>query len=200
MEGAIGDLLDRAPCGFVSYGDDGRVIHINATLLDRLGYTRDDVVGRHIETILAVGSRIFHQTHFFPLVKLHGRAQEVFMLLRAHDGEDVGVLCNAVRQERGGIEVIDCVFMEVRERRKFEEALLQARQAAERANVALEERRREAEEQARLLESQALDLEEQHQQLEEQTTELEVQSEELQEANERLQLLNEDLERQREAA
>ena len=200
MEGALGELLDTAPCGFVSYDDDGRIIHINATLLERLGYTRDETIGRSVETILAIGSRIFHQTHFVPLLKLHGRAQEIFMLLRARDGEDVGMLCNAVRHERHGIVLTDGVFMEVRERRKFEEALLQARQAADRANVALEERRREAEEAAQLLESQAMELQIQHQQLEEQATELEVQSEELQAANEGLQTLNEDLERQRAAA
>ena len=200
IEGALGELLDRAPCGFVSYGDDGRILHINTTLLERLGYARDDVVGKHVETIFAVGSRIFHQTHFFPLVKLHGRAQEIFMLLRARDGEDVGVLCNAVRHERNGAQAIDCVYMEVRERRKFEEALVQARQAAERANVELEKRRADAEETARMLESQALELELQHQQLEEQATELQVQSEELREANDALQALNEDLQAQREAA
>ena len=193
----LGELLDTAPCGFVSYADDGRVAQINATLLDRLGYARDDLVGRHVETILAVGSRIFHQTHFVPLVKLHGRAQEIFMLLRARDGEDVGMLCNAVRREREGAHLTDCVLMEVRERRKFEEALLQAKQAADRANVALAERTREAEEAAARLESQALELELQHQQLQEQATELEVQSEELHEANAALQSLNEDLERQR---
>jgi PAS domain S-box-containing protein len=200
VEGVVGELLDRAPCGFVSYADDGTIIHINATLLERLGHTRDDTIGRHVETILAVGSRIFHQTHFFPLVKLHGGAQEVFMLLRARDGEDVGVLANAIRHERSGVHATDCVFMEVRERRKFEEALLQARQAADRANVALEARRRDAEEAARRVESQAMELELQHQQLEEQATELVVQSEELQGVNESLQLLNEDLQRQREVA
>ena len=200
MEGALGELLDRAPCGFVSYADDGRILQVNATLLERLGYSREDLVGKHVETIFAIGSRIFHQTHFFPLVKLHGRAQEIFMLLRARDGEDVGVLCNAIRHERGGVHAIDCVYMEVRERRKFEEALLQARQAADRANVELERRRQEAEETSRMLESQALELELQHQQLEEQATELEVQAEELHEANAALQTLNDDLQRQREAA
>jgi PAS domain S-box-containing protein len=200
VDAALGDLLDNAPCGFVSYSDDGRLIHVNTTLLDRLGYARDDVVGKHVETLLAVGSRIFHQTHFVPLVKLHGRAQEIFMLLRARDGEDVGVLCNAVRHERNGVHATDCVFMEVRERRKFEEALLEAKQTAERANVALEERRREAADAAAQLESQAVELELQHQQLEQQATELEVQSEELQEANEALRLLNTDLEKQRAAA
>ena len=146
MENILDELVDKAPCGFVSFGDDSKIIYVNTTLLERLGYTRDEVIGRHVETIFSVGSRIFHQTHFFPLVKLHGRSQEVFMLLRARDGEDVGMLCNAVRHERSGVEVTDCIFMEVQERRKFEEALLHARQAADRANVALEARTREADE------------------------------------------------------
>lgn len=179
MTPEVGDLLDRAPCGFVSYGDGSRIAAVNSTLAERLGYEVDDLVGKALEEILATGSRIFHQTHFFPLVKLHGRAQEIFMILRARDGEDIGVLCNAVRRERGGTSYTDCVMMEVRERRKFEEALLEAKQVAERASVTLEE--------------QAGELELQHHQLQELAAEMEVQSEEL-------QALNEDLESQRAAA
>jgi len=36
----IGSLLDRAPGFFLSFGDDGRVVLANATLLERLGATR----------------------------------------------------------------------------------------------------------------------------------------------------------------
>jgi PAS domain S-box-containing protein len=200
MTASDGRLLDTAPCGIVSFDDDSRIVYVNTTLVERLGYTREDLVGQSVETILTVGSRIFHQTHFFPLVKMHGRAQEVFLLLRARDGEDVGMLCNAVRHERDGVLVTDCVLMEVRERRKFEEALLQAKQAADRANIALEARTREAEEANELLESQALELELQHQQLQQQAAEMSAQSDALREANEALQTLNVDLEQQRHAA
>src|SRR6185312_14008599 len=95
-------LLDSAPCGFVSFLDDGRVRVANRTLLEMLGYTLDEVLDKHIESILAVGSRIFYQTHFFPLLRLHGRADEIFLLLRGKSGEDVAVLANAVRRERRG--------------------------------------------------------------------------------------------------
>jgi signal transduction histidine kinase len=200
MEADLGDLLDRAPCGFASFGDDGRIAYINSTLLERLGFARDDLIGQQVEQIFGVGTKIFFQTHFFPLVRLHGRAQELFLLLRERGGDDVGMLCNAVRHEREGRYITDCVFMEVQERRKFEEALLSARQAADRANVALKTRTREAEDAAAKLESQALELEVQHQTLQEQAAELEVQSEALQQANEELQTLNDDLERQRAAA
>jgi PAS domain S-box-containing protein len=200
VERPLGDILENAPCGVVSFGDDGRIHYANATLLTRLGYTHELLTGKHFETLLGTGSRIFYQTHFYPLIRMHGRAQEVFLLLRARDNEDVGMLCNAARREIDGAYVIDCVFMEVKERRKFEEALLDARQIAERANAALQDRTKEAESAASLLERQALELELQHQQLHEQATELEAQSEELQSTNDELLELNQELEKQREAA
>src|SRR5687767_12346043 len=138
MDDASAGLLDKAPCGFISFGDDSRIAYINATLLTRLGFTGEELSGRHVETILGVGSRIFYQTHFFPLVKLHGRAQEVFLLLRAKSGEDVGMLCNAVRHERDGSTFTDCALMEVQERRKFEEALLDARHQLQEQAIELE--------------------------------------------------------------
>jgi signal transduction histidine kinase len=125
-------LLDCAPCGFVAFTDDGTVRVVNQTLLDMLGLTREAVVGRHVENVLTVGSKIFYQTHLFPLLRLHGRAEEIFLLLRSGSGEEVGVLLNAVRRERGGEWVTDCALMRVRERRKFEDALIRARQELER--------------------------------------------------------------------
>ena len=194
------ELIDRAPCGFVSFGDDSRIALINSTLLERLGYTREELVGRHIEAIFTIGTRIFHQTHLFPLVKLHGRAQEVFLLLCAKDKEEVGVLCNVNRLERHGVIANDCVMMEVRERRKYEEALLQARQAADRANVALESRTREVEYANQQLEAQAVELELQHQQLQEQADELEERGEALRMLYADLQRRTDELEAQRAAA
>jgi signal transduction histidine kinase len=196
----VDELLDLAPCGFVSFGDDGGMIVVNATLASRLGYDRDALIGRHLETILAVGSRIFYQTHLFPLVRLHGRAEEIFMLLRGKDGEQIGVLCNAVRRPRGGTHVTDCVLMEVRERRKFEDALLQAKQEAERAHEALQARTAELERANSQLESQALELELQQQHLEDQACELTTQGEALQTLNDELVRRGEELERQRAAA
>ncbi len=200
MERQLADILENAPCGFVSFSDDGRIGYANATILARLGYSSELLTGKHFETLLGTGSRIFYQTHFYPLIRMHGRAQEVFLLLRTRDGEDVGMLCNAARRELDGAYAIDCVFMEVKERRKFEEALVEARQNAERANAALQERTTEAEFASSQLEKQAVELALQHEQLQQQATELEVQSEELQSANDELVDVNHELEKQREAA
>ena len=184
----------------VSFADDGSVLTVNSTLATMLGYERSELVGRHVETILTIAGRIFFQTHLFPLVRMQGKAEEMFVLLRHKEGGDVGALLNAVRHERDGHAVTDCVLMEVRERRKFEDALVRAKQAAEAANVALQLRTREVEEANERLEQQTVELELQQQQLQQQTAELEAQSEETLAVNEELTARTHELEEARRVA
>jgi PAS domain S-box-containing protein len=172
---AIDPLLDDAPCGFVAFGDDGTLRVVNRTLAALLGFAPDELEGRHVESILAVGSRIFYQTHLFPMLRLHGHVEEIFLLLRGKHGEDVAALANAVRRERDGEWVSDVVMMRILERRKFEDALLEARRTAEAATAAADQSRRETEEANELLERQALELELSQEQLREQAVELEHQ-------------------------
>jgi PAS domain S-box-containing protein len=190
-------ILDAAPCGFLAFADDGTVLHANATLLALLGYARAEVEGRHVERLLTIAGRIFYQTHLFPLLSLHGRADEIFLLLRPKAGGDVGALVNAVRRERGGRPVTDCVLVPVRERRKYEDELLRARRAAEQASAELEARGRELERANEQLESQAVELELQQQQMQEQHAELEAASEDLHAINEALARQAEELDRRR---
>ena len=154
-------LLEALPCGVVTFQDDGTIVAVNATLGAMLGYEGAELVGRHVETLLTVAGRIFFQTHLYPLVRLRGRAEELFVLLRRKDGGDLGALLNAVRHEQAGGPVVVCAVMEVRERQKYEDALLQARRTAESALAALEERTREVESANDRLEQQALELEQQ---------------------------------------
>jgi signal transduction histidine kinase len=178
--------LDHAPCGFLSFADDGAIVEVNATLLEMLRYPRDELVGGPLERILSVGSRIFYQTHWFPLLRMHGQAEEIFLLLRASDGEEIGVLVNAVRREREGRALSDCIIMRVRERQKFEGELLRARREAEAANAELQARQAELQQAHDRLEEQARELE-LHQ------DELIAQADELEAAGEELRTLNEEL-------
>ena len=64
---------ENAPCGHLSTLPDGTIAKINATLLGWLGYTRDELVGRRRFTdLLTVGGRIYHETHFAPLLQMQG--------------------------------------------------------------------------------------------------------------------------------
>src|SRR5688572_14738570 len=127
------NLLDSAPCGFLSFDDKGVITAINQTLLDWLGYRRDELVGRSIETIFTLSTRIFYQTHLFPLLKLHSKADEIFISLVTKDRQDVPVLSNSVRRVNGHDHINQTVLIPIYQRRKFEDELLQARNLAEQA-------------------------------------------------------------------
>ena len=113
-----GALLAALPCGVVSFDDEGRVLFTNATLRRMLGYEEGELEGEHVERILTVAGKIFYQTHLFPLLRLHGAAREVFLLMRSKTGSDVGALANVARMEHEGTVVSHCVLMEVHERRR----------------------------------------------------------------------------------
>ena len=193
-------LLDALPAGFVSFADDGTIRVANATLAHMLGSEHEAMIGRHVETIFNVGSRIFYQTHLFPLLRMHGHADEIFVMLHCPDAEDEGALMNAVRRERNGEWVTDCVLICVRERRKFEDALIKARKDADVARAEVDAHRAELEAANAVLERQALELELSQQQLLEQAEELEVQSEELKTINDELLARSTELERLRAVA
>ena len=133
-------LLETAPCGFLSCTDDGTILTVNHTLLDLLGRDRDAVVGQSVETLLTPGARLFYHTHLFPLLRMQGQVDEVYLSLRTDAEEDADVKCllNANRTERDGRPVSNLVFMRFEERNQYEDEILQAKQAAEQANRAKE--------------------------------------------------------------
>jgi len=199
-ERALDPLLDQAPAGFLAFGDDGIITAANVTLAAMLGYAPGELEGRRLDTVLTTGARLFWQTHFFPLIRMQGRADEVFLVLRGASGGDVAVPANASRRERAGAWSNECVLMEVRERRKFEEALLEARREAERARAQAEEHAEELRVANEQLEEQAVELELSQEQLREQTVELEMQADHLRSLNDELTERGTELERQRAAA
>lgn len=127
------DRCDTAPCGLVEFNDDGTIVYANAVLAKWLGETSEPLAGRKIESILTVAHRIFFQTHFFPLLSLHGHAEEIFLALRARDGTPVPVLASARRRTGPEGARSQCVFLTVHQRRKYEDEILRAQQTAEEA-------------------------------------------------------------------
>lgn len=118
---------DTLPCGIVCINDDGKIISVNSYICSLLGYSKNELEEAQVEMMLTLSARIFYQTHFYPLVKLHNKAEEVFFSLRSKDGDHVPVIGYA---NRSG-DYICCVFVPVRQRRKYEEEILQAKKVAE---------------------------------------------------------------------
>jgi len=133
-EDDIDDLYDNAPCGFLSTLLDGTIAKVNATLLDWLGHTRDDLVGRrHFVDLLAPGSRLYHETHFAPLLRMQGQVGGIALELLTADGAALPVLITSAIKTGGDGEpvLIRTTVFDARERRAYEQELLRARQRAD---------------------------------------------------------------------
>jgi sigma-B regulation protein RsbU (phosphoserine phosphatase) len=127
------DLLNIAPCGILLFDDGGNVLRANKTLKDLLGYNDQELEGKTVDNIFSVATRIFYNTHLFPVIKLHSRADEIFLTLVTKDKKDIPVLSNTVRRQNDGKFENLSVFVPLFERKKFEEEILQARRTAENA-------------------------------------------------------------------
>ncbi|WP_164101804.1 hybrid sensor histidine kinase/response regulator [Candidatus Laterigemmans baculatus] len=124
-------ILNAVPCGFLSFAADGTIVRANARLAAMVEREQDSLVGLSIEKLLTTGARVFYQTHFFPLLRIAGAVEEIYLTLQTAGGREVPVLVNAERRERDGADVYDCVVFSVRQRGEFEDQLLKAKRAAE---------------------------------------------------------------------
>ncbi|MFF4164793.1 PP2C family protein-serine/threonine phosphatase [Streptomyces sp. NPDC001741] len=128
------DLYENAPCGYLSTLLDGRIVKINGTLLRWLGYRREELVGRkQFSELLTIGGRLYHETHFAPLLQMQGEVSGIALELKAADGGRLPVLVTSVlkRGPDGEPLLIRTTLLDARDRRTYERELLRARQEAE---------------------------------------------------------------------
>ncbi|MFJ2044812.1 PAS domain S-box-containing protein/diguanylate cyclase (GGDEF) domain-containing protein [Paenibacillus sp. ov031] len=116
--------LDMAPCGYFSISDSGIIKTINQTLLTMLGYERNELLGRHIESTMSVTNKLFFHTYFYPYIQLYGHVDEMYFTFRTSDQQDVPVLLNGIRQNRDGESVVDCVVVVMRKRIEHEKDIM----------------------------------------------------------------------------
>jgi PAS domain S-box-containing protein len=127
-------LYDRAPCGYLSTAPDGTVVKVNQTFLTLTGYRREELVGRRrFVDLLAPGGRIYHETHYAPMLQMQGTAREIALDLVTADRSRVPVLVNAVleRAADGTPRVIRAAVFDARDRREYERELVRAKERAE---------------------------------------------------------------------
>jgi phosphoserine phosphatase RsbU/P len=135
LEDDLDDLYDNAPCGFVSTLLDGTIAKINATLLAWLGQDGADLVGRRrFGELLTPGSRLYHEAHCAPLLRLRNEVKGVAVEMRASDGTVFpALITSVVKTGRDGSPLlIRTTVFDARERRAYENELLEARRTADR--------------------------------------------------------------------
>jgi two-component system, NtrC family, sensor kinase len=129
-----------APCGFFQTSANEVIQQINTTLLDWLGYTSEEVVHQKKWTdLLTMGSKIYHQTHFTPLLNMQGEVEEINLEMRKKDGEKLSVLVNAriTRKEDETLQTVYYAVYRFTQRKQYEVELMKAEQQIKAQNEAL---------------------------------------------------------------
>lgn len=130
------DLFDAAPCGYIEMDHDGTILNANEKFLALVGRRRDEVVGvATFASMLAVGDRIYHETHFSPLLQMHREVHEIAFEIVRPDNARVPVLVSANLRGDGDDAVARTIVFEAQDRRSYEQELLAAKKAAEDAEA-----------------------------------------------------------------
>lgn len=103
---------------------------MNTEMREKLDVDDDTIIGSQFENLLTVGSRIFFQTHFYPLIKMQNAAREIFLTFKGPIAP-VPVLVNVEVKNIGESVEIYCGGMIISNRNRFEKELIEAKRVAE---------------------------------------------------------------------
>ncbi len=143
MTDDVETLYHHAACGLLSTTLDGVIIEVNDTFLGWTGWSREDLVGqRTFAELLSPGGRIYHETHFSPMLRVDGRVQEMALEIVTTSRTRIPVLVNALlgdgsddRDAGDGGLVAQLAVFGVNERREYERELRRERDRAEQSEI-----------------------------------------------------------------
>ncbi len=129
--------FEQLPCPALVTDARGTVEAVNQELLHLVGGDKDSWTGKPMEQMLPVASRIFLQTHVWPMALHDGRVREVRLQLLRPDGQCVPVFVNCQRTQDGERVRFSWVLFVTVERSRYEQELLEHKQRAERVSAEL---------------------------------------------------------------
>ncbi len=129
--------FDELPCPALVTDRGGIVQSVNPSLLQLVGGVKEHWVSKPMDLMFPMASRIFLQTHVWPLIFRENQVREIRLQMLGHGGTRVPVLVNCQKSTFEGSEHFTWVCFVSVERSRFEHELLEARQRAETASAAL---------------------------------------------------------------
>jgi PAS domain S-box-containing protein len=121
-------IFEDAPCGLLITAPDGTIVRVNRTFESWTSLDRRKLIGnRRLVDLLPAAGRIYHETHFAPLLALQGSVSEIALEIVRADGSRLPALVNATVGGEGESRLIRIAIFEAAERRNYEEELLRVR-------------------------------------------------------------------------
>ena len=134
LEESAEELYEHAPCGYLSTLPDGTIVRVNQTFAEWTGRTREALLAdTKFQTLLSIGSRMYYETHYAPLLRMQGFVNEVALEVVRQDGRILPVLVSSRQKcdEQGTPLFNRIMLFDSTDRRRYERELLVARRKAE---------------------------------------------------------------------
>lgn len=110
------ELFEKAPINYQSLDQDGRLLEVNETWINTLGYTREEVLGRSFTDFLTPQYKAKFETDF-PEIKAAGEIRLIeFDMLKKNGGtRRVSFNGKTARNPDGSFKQAHCVFTDITE-------------------------------------------------------------------------------------
>jgi phosphoserine phosphatase RsbU/P len=127
----MADILNATSCGIFSFSDEGKILQANAAICAMLQVEKEQLIGQPAEAFFTVSTRIFFQTHLYPLLKFNNSLEEIFVTLKGSSNKEIPIILSARRIVEHGIaeNIFSCLT--VYNRKNFEEEIIRAKNEAE---------------------------------------------------------------------
>ena len=123
------DLYDNAPDMYVSVdAETEKIIECNQTLADRLGYRKEEIIGRPVFDMYTPDSAEYSKRDVFPVFVKTGKIEGEELQLQRKDGTtvDVYLKASAIRDHQGNILYSISSWRDITEKKKLEAQLQHA--------------------------------------------------------------------------
>ncbi|MBS0396325.1 MAG: PAS domain S-box protein, partial [Proteobacteria bacterium] len=135
----IRTVLDAAPDAMLVVDGEGRIVFANQQVSALFGYDRSEVVGQPVETLVPDRFRAGHperRAHYLDARLRRPMGSGLDLFARRRDGSDVPVEVSLSPIANGSGALVAAAIRDVTERRRVQTELKEAREAADRANLA----------------------------------------------------------------
>lgn len=127
------DFFETGLCGFVITDGEGKIVRVNSRTAQWLNSTPDQFQGKRFSDLLAVGGKIYFETHLWPLLRMQGYFDEVAVELANSGYGKMPVYINGYERKGDNNQPLFMRFtlFKASDRRLYEENLQIAKQLAE---------------------------------------------------------------------
>lgn len=127
------DFFERSVSGFLVTDAQGVIVKSNTRISDWTGLPADQLVGKRFSDLFAIGSKIYYETHLWPLLRIQGFFEEVLIELTGPEGQKLSFLLNALerRDDAENAESVYFIVSKAADRISYEKNLQYEKQIAE---------------------------------------------------------------------